>query len=356
MAPGDEDLRDVADPRHARSWIQERSPQTTSVGHRGHGGACAAISLHATITAAGRRTASGGARPGPRRGARAPPPRASSRGVVNSDPSARRASIASSALPNETSAAGAGRRARRRRSGRCAARGRAGRRARRGRDGAPPALRRACRRSCGPSHAAPGDAERVGGLDEIGDVLLDAPRRLPARAAVAAVVDADHAIGRRAAPRRAARKRRPWPVTPCRQSTGAPRRISPLRDVQLHESTSLPKCAPVLDRSSAAAASASGRTWIDHGPPRAALERAQEAREVGRAAHHRPEQRELPEVERPHRQASTSVPPVAPKTTSRPPGPQALERLRPGRADGVDHEVGAAALLRPRRPSRPTRS
>ena len=41
---------------------------------------------------------------------------------------------------------------------------------------------------------AAGDPERVRGLDEVGDVLLDAPRRLPARAAVAAVVDADHAV------------------------------------------------------------------------------------------------------------------------------------------------------------------
>ena len=40
--------------RGTRFVIQERSPDTTSVGQRGHGGACAAISLHATITAARR--------------------------------------------------------------------------------------------------------------------------------------------------------------------------------------------------------------------------------------------------------------------------------------------------------------
>ena len=39
--------------RGTRFVIQERSPETTSVGQRGHGGACAAISLQATITAAG---------------------------------------------------------------------------------------------------------------------------------------------------------------------------------------------------------------------------------------------------------------------------------------------------------------
>ena len=45
------------------------------------------------------------------------------------------------------------------------------------------------------------DPERLRGLDEVGDVLLDAPRRLPARAAVAAVVDRRSRDGRRAAPR-----------------------------------------------------------------------------------------------------------------------------------------------------------
>ena len=45
------------------------------------------------------------------------------------------------------------------------------------------------------------DAERGSRLDEVGDVLLDAPRRLPARSSVPAVVDADDAVRLRAAPR-----------------------------------------------------------------------------------------------------------------------------------------------------------
>ena len=48
-----------------------------------------------------------------------------------------------------------------------------------------------------------GDPEGVRRLDEVGDVLLDAPRRLPARAAMAAVVDADRRGTSGGAPRQA---------------------------------------------------------------------------------------------------------------------------------------------------------
>ena len=101
------------------------------------------------------------------------------------------------------------------------------------------------------------DPERVGGLDEVGDVLLDAPGRLPARAPVTAVVDPDHAVGGEALLGQAAE-----PAAVARDAVqaddGLAGRVSPLRDAQLHVSTSLPKCVPAFIVASAVAASARG--------------------------------------------------------------------------------------------------
>jgi hypothetical protein len=84
------------------------------------------------------------------------------------------------------------------------------------------------------------DPERVGGVDEVGDVLLDAPGRLPRRVAVAAVVDADDA----------GRDESLLPELP--EAAAVPRdavqaddrralRVAPLPHAQLHDSTSFPK-------------------------------------------------------------------------------------------------------------------
>ncbi len=106
---------------------------------------------------------------------------------------------------------------------------------------------------------AAGDSERVGGLDEVGDVLLHAPRRLPAGAPVTAVVDADHPIRGEALlgePAEAAAVPGDAVQTDDRHAG----RVSPFSDAQLHESTSLPKCVPAFIAPSAFAASASGWT------------------------------------------------------------------------------------------------
>ena len=248
------------------SGIQDRSPTTTSVGHLGHGGACAAISLQATMTAAGHHCQT--KRPS---GRSTRCSRASSssiaRGVVKRDPSASRASIASSGLANETSP--------RDELGPLAGDGRLDVQGGIEQDGALDAVgvaRRELRDQLAaeavtdPGRA--GDPERVCGVDEVGDVLLDAPRWLPA--------SSGHARGSRRRPREnrasrssaSARKRRPWPVTPCRQITGSPSAGPPLRDAQLHESTSLPKCDPLSSSSSAAGCLGERAHRVDHGPPR----------------------------------------------------------------------------------------
>ena len=178
--------------RGTATGIHERSPQTTSVGHLGHGGVDDAISLQATITAAGaycqRKRPSGLST----RCSRASSSSVS-RGVVKREPSLSRASIASSASANETSA--------RVSSARSPAT--ADVELHRGieQDGVDDPIG-LTRRDLGDELAAEAvadprglrDPESVGRLEEIGDVLLDAPRRLPAGAAVAAVVDADHAV------------------------------------------------------------------------------------------------------------------------------------------------------------------
>ena len=180
-------------------------------------------------------------------------------------------------------------------------------------------------------------------------MLLDAPGRLPARAPVTAVVDADHAVrgeallGQPAEPAAVARDA----VEADDRLSG---RVSPLGDAQLHVSTSLPKCAAGLAAlASAVAASASG--WTEsitgrHEPRPTALRKPFVVR---RAAHQRAEQRLLAGVERAHRQRRLGAARGA-EDDEPPAGPQALERLRPRRADGVDDEVGAAELLHLRHP------
>ena len=104
-----------------------------------------------------------------------------------------------------------------------------------------------------------GDPERRRGLDEIGDVLLHAPRRLPSRAAMAPVVDSDHAtIGEPLL----SEPTEPAPVTgdAVEADDRRARRIAPLDGAQPHESTSLPKCRPASRASSAVAASTRGKT------------------------------------------------------------------------------------------------
>ena len=90
-----------------------------------------------------------------------------------------------------------------------------------------------------PQPDGPPDAERVGRLDEVGDVLRDAPRRQEGRAAVPAQVDAHHAVPGQA-PGEIGE-----PAAVARDSMQAhdrlPGRVAPLGDVQLHASTILPK-------------------------------------------------------------------------------------------------------------------
>ena len=73
-------------------------------------------------------------------------------------------------------------------------------------------------------------------------MLLDAPRRLPAGAAVTAVIDADHPVRRKALLGQAA-ETTAVARNPVKADDGVAGPIPPLCDAQLHESTSLPKCA-----------------------------------------------------------------------------------------------------------------
>ena len=114
-------------------------------------------------------------------------------------------------------------------------------------------------------------------------------------------------------------------------------------------STSLPKCVPAFIAASAVAASARGWTESITGrhEPRPIV--AEEPFVVRRAAHQRAEQRLLAEVERAHGQRRLGAARGA-EDDEPAAGPQALERLRPRRADGVDDEVGASELLHLRHP------
>ena len=206
--------------RGTRFVIQERSPETTSVGQRGHGGACAAISLHATITAAGdhcqRRRPSG-----PSTRCSRASSSSTSRGVEKSDPS-REARIDRlvGAREGDVGARAVGPLARDL-GRRCAWQGRAGRRARRGRGSAPRARRRACRRSCGRPRRRP--RSRARRRSRRG--RRRAARRSRAAPSPSARDRGSRPRSRGTAARRSSasrRNRRPWPVTPCRQTTGSP--------------------------------------------------------------------------------------------------------------------------------------
>ena len=124
------------------------------------------------------------------------------------------------------------------------------------------------------------------------------------------------------------------PVTPCRQTTGAPGR-SP-HSVTL-SCTRAPACRTARRFELARARRRLGERAdaVDHRPPRARLERAQQAREVARAAHRRPEQRPLAEVERPHG-SSTSC--------------RRSRRRRRARPPGAGSRATAARSSRPSRP------
>ena len=156
----------------------------------------------------------------PRRGARAAPPRRARAARV-----VRHALLVAAVDPLvergvRAVAAGVLGRAQTRRAAGARSPGRAGRAARR----AParprrPRRRSGRRRSARATRSAPSGAS----LEHVGDVLLEVPRRLPGRVAVAAQVGRDaRGSGPRAA-RPAGAKWRPWLVTPCRQtSAGAP--------------------------------------------------------------------------------------------------------------------------------------
>ena len=74
-----------------------------------------------------------------------------------------------------------------------------------------------------------------------------------------AVVDPDHAVGGEALLGQAAEPAA-VPRDAVQADDGLAGRVSPLRDAQLHVSTSLPKCVPASIAASAVAASARGWT------------------------------------------------------------------------------------------------
>ena len=72
------------------------------------------------------------------------------------------------------------------------------------------------------------------GLEHVGDVLLEVPRRLPRRARRARAGRARSRGSGRPAARRACAKWRPWPVTPCRQTSAGAPRLAPLVAREAH--------------------------------------------------------------------------------------------------------------------------
>ena len=243
--------------RGTRTGSQLRSPVTTSVAHRGQGGGSFAISLHATMTA--------------RRCVLPAEPAASALDEMLPrlllEDLARGREERAVAEPRLDRLARASERDVRacqlrplERDGRLDVEGRV-------EEDGPLDTVRVPRRQLGdelPAEAVTdprgtADPERVRRVDEVGDVLLDAPGRLPGRVAVAPVVDADDTIRGETL-----LAELPEAAAVARDAVQAddrrPPRIPPLSHAQLHDSTSLPKCPPSRNCRRASAASSSGRT------------------------------------------------------------------------------------------------
>ena len=132
---------------------------------------------------------------------------------------------------------------------------------------------------------------------------------------------------------------------PVETDGGRAGRIAELVDVQTHVSTSFPNCAPEIMRSTAAAASASGRTESTTGRHAAVVDHREQPGEVLGAPHHRAEQRMLAGVERANVERDISPAGGTEHDDPAAPAAQRVERLLPRGADRVDHDVRAAELL-----------
>ena len=195
------------------------------------------------------------------------------------------------------------------------------------------------------------DAERVSGLDEIGEVLA----RRPTAAGTSS--GRDRAGRRRPRDVRAAARRElceasAVPGDAVQADDGRAGRVTPLCDVQHRHcvavlavrprsgqtaSTIFPKCWP-SSRSCAAAASASGNTSSITGRQRRVGKHAQEPVEVVGAAHRRAQQRLPLQVQGTHLDRHLRAARAA-EDDHAPTAVHAVERLLPRRSDRVEHEV-----------------
>ena len=142
-----------------------------------------------------------------------------------------------------TCPAAAARPAAARRPGRSASPDRAGRRVRRDRARPRPARRRGARRCCARPRLARSMPSASTVSSRSADVRVEIPGRVPPGAAVTAEVDRERLVWTAGTPRRAA-EAAAEPRQPVEADDRRARRVSPLADVQLHVSTSLPNVLP----------------------------------------------------------------------------------------------------------------